>query len=165
MEEDKDPDRPVVPLNASERPTNGMAVAYVPGKEDDMIRYAFSIDLEEDGEYLITSTLISQSILHCHLNHGKDDLNSLLNQVYLKFADLEKEVKAEIVEFKLENPTDYVNENEKVQNAVGMMMCRIPLMIKIFSLAANAAEISIFAARGLELDLSQIGSLRDLSQR
>ena len=142
-----------------------MAVPYVAGKEDDLIRYAFSIDLEEDGEYLIASTLISQCILHCHLNHAKDDLNSLLNQIFLKFSHKEKEVKTEIIEFKLENPTDYINEDGQVQNAVGMMMCRIPLMIKIFSLASNAAEISVFTARGLELDLPQIGSLRDLSQR
>ena len=69
-----------------------------------------SIDCEEDGEYLIASTLISQCILHCHLNFGKDDLNSMLNQVYLKFKDGENEVKAEIVGFQLENPTDFVNE-------------------------------------------------------
>ena len=40
VEEDRDPDRPVVPLNASERPTNGMAVTYNSGKEDELIRYS-----------------------------------------------------------------------------------------------------------------------------
>ena len=37
-------DRPVVPLNASERPTDGMAVSYPAGREEDIIRFATKID-------------------------------------------------------------------------------------------------------------------------
>ena len=93
-------DRPVVPLNASERPTDGMAVAYPAGREEDIIRFATKIDCGESDEYLICSTLISQCILHCNLNLGQDDISSLLNQIYLKFNQLENEVKANIVRVK-----------------------------------------------------------------
>ena len=50
----------------------------------------------ESDEYLICSTLISQCILHCNLNLGQDDISSMLNQIYLKFNQLENEVKAKI---------------------------------------------------------------------
>ena len=93
-------DRPVVPLNASERPTDGMAVSYPAGREEDIIRFATKIDCGETDEYLICSTLISQCILHCNLNLGQDDISSLLNQIYLKFNQLENEVKANIVRVK-----------------------------------------------------------------
>ena len=49
-------DRPVVPLNASERPTDGMAVSYPAGREEDIIRFATKIDCGETDEYLIDET-------------------------------------------------------------------------------------------------------------
>jgi len=58
------------------------------------------------------------------------------------------------VQYKLDNPTNFNNNesDDETQNAVGMMMSRIPLMLEVFGLAANAAEISIFCIRGLELN-------------
>ena len=57
-------------------------------------------------------------------------------------------------ETKLENPINFGDNNDEqksAQNAVGMMMCRIPLMLQIFGLSANAAEVAIFGARALEM--------------
>ena len=167
---DKDTDRPIVPLSANERPDPQNAVSFVSGKESEILRYATSVDCEDNEEYLICSVLICQIVLHTHLNCGTMEVKQLLDKVLLTFRKHESELKAEIVEYKLQNPIffndDTENQTTSAQNAVGMMMCRIPLMLKIFGLSANAAEVSIFGARALEMpNCGQVTELRELSQR
>ena len=73
-------------------------------------------------------------------------------QVQTFFLDLNQTILTP--ETKLENPINFgddKDEQKSAQNAVGMMMCRIPLMLQIFGLSANAAEVAIFGSRALEM--------------
>jgi len=155
--EKENPDRPVVDLNESEKPKNG--IKFQAGKEFEILAELVGVQPEENNEKLTTSVVINLCLLHSQ-SLKEDEKNIFIEAVKTLFKEKETELVGKLEIFK--------NEKANLKSdagAIGQMIARLPILHELFYWSSNSAEISIFWKRALNLSESEILPLTNMTSR